>query len=374
MVFWLFAALLTLIAALAVLWPWLRPLGEAPAGTDGDVAVYRDQLAELDRDLARGVLAEGAAAEARAEIARRVIKASGDVAAATAPARSLRFVHLAAILAVPVLGWAFYGVLGAPGMPAQPLAERMSKNPANNTVEELVARAESHLKANPQDVAGWEVIAPIYMRIGRTQEAAEAYRTAIRLSGATADREASLGEALLAIDNGVIGAESRAAFDRALGLDAKNAKARFFLALAAAQAGKLDDAKAQWTALIADADPASPWAGASKEALAQVDRISAGGVPAQDKGPSEADVAAAQDMSAADRTAMIESMVERLDASLKENPGDLDGWKKLVRSYLVMGKADAAKDAIARAGRGLEPARLAELKAFAREAGMTGLE
>lgn len=375
MLFWLFAAFLTLIAALAVLWPWLRQPSSPQAEAAGDLAVYRDQLAELDRDVARGAIAAETATEARAEIARRVLKASAKAGEPVRSARNLRLAGVAAVLAVPLIGWSFYATLGAPGLPAQPLAERMTRNPANNSVEELVARAESHLKANPDDASGWEVIAPIYMRIGRVDDAIKAYETLIRLAGQSADREAALGEALLTRDNGVIGPDSRAAFDRALTLDSKHAKARFFVALAHAQAGKLGEAKAQWTSLIADVDPASPWVGASREALAQVDQIAGGSAPAPvDKGPTQEEVAAANDMSAGDRAAMIDSMVARLDASLKEKPGDLDGWKKLVRAYLVMGKPDAAKDAIVRAEKGLEPGRFAELKTFARDAGMTGLE
>lgn len=370
MMFWLSAAALTLVAALAVLWPWLRPLPDAAAETAGDIEVYRDQLDELERDVARGVLSGEAVAEARAEIARRALKAAGGEAS-NRPQRSLRMIHFAAVLMVPALAWGLYAGLGSPDLPAQPLAERMSRNPAQNSIEELVARAESHLKANPDDAAGWEVIAPIYMRTGRGADAAAAFAKVITLSGATADREANLGEALLARDNGVIGADSRAAFDRALKLDARHSKARFFIALGEAQAGRFDAARSQWTALIADAGPDSPWVGASREALGQIDSLAA--APA-DKGPSAGDIAAANDMSAADRTAMIESMVAKLDASLRDKPDDLEGWKKLVRSYLVMGKADAAREALARAGTGLSPEHFAELKTFARDAGVTGIE
>lgn len=372
MLFWLTAAALTLVAALAVLWPWLRPLGDAPAENAGDLAVYKDQLDELERDVARGALPEDAAAEARAEIARRALKSAGPAATAK-PARSLKLAHLAAVLAVPALAWGIYAPLGAPGLPSQPLAERMSRNPAQNSIDELVARAENHLKANPDDAAGWEVIAPIYMRTGRAAEAVAAYANVIRIAGATAERESNHGEAMLARDNGVMSGESRAAFERAVKLDGKWPKARFFIALADAQEGKLEEAKAGWTALIAETAPESPWVGASRDALAQVAAAATAPAPA-DKGPSAEDVAAANDMSAGDRTAMIETMVARLDASLRDNPGDFEGWKKLVRSYLVMGKGDAARDALTRAEKGLEPGRFAELKNFARDAGMTGLE
>ncbi|TGV94001.1 c-type cytochrome biogenesis protein CcmI, partial [Mesorhizobium sp. M2D.F.Ca.ET.145.01.1.1] len=122
---------------------------------DHDLEVYRDQLAELDRDAARGLIRPAEAAEARAEIARRILrlgnaditgKTSGRAASVTA-----RLVATVAVLAVPLVSWGFYSQIGSPDLPSQPLSERLAKNPADSSVDELVARAEAHLAANPSD-------------------------------------------------------------------------------------------------------------------------------------------------------------------------------------------------------------------------------
>lgn len=370
MVFWLAAASLTIIAALAVLWPWLRAPVRSTERGRADLSVYRDQLAELEREVARGAIPASEAESARAEIGRRVLKAAAADASPAARKGAPRIVHMAAVLAVPFIGWGAYASLGSPGLPSQPLAERLSGDPSRNSVEELIARAEAHLAANPNDIAGWDVVAPIYVRVGRYDAAVGAYETAIRLAGSTDVREAGLGEAIMARDDGAVGPQALEAFNRALSLNPKMAKALFFVALAEAQAGRIDSARSGFQQIVDSTDPASPWVGASRNVLAELSAPAA--MP--DRGPSDADVAASAGMSSQDRTAMIESMVAQLDARLAENPSDAEGWKKLVRSYLVLGKPDEARSALARAAKGLDADRLAELKAFARDAGLTGVD
>jgi cytochrome c-type biogenesis protein CcmH len=370
MLFWLAAALLTMIAALAALWPWLRNVPMSSGRSEADLSVYRDQLAELDRDVARGALPAAEAEEARAEIGRRALKAAAEIDKPEKRSGAPRALHVAAILIVPIAGWAAYADLGSPGLPDQPLVARLQRDPAQNSVEELVARAEAHLKANPADAAGWDVVAPIYMRIGRYDDAVNAFTTVIRLAGSTAAREAGLGEALLARDGGTIGPQSLAAFERALALDPKMPKARFFLAVADAQAGRQDAARTRLKQIVDETDPGSPWAGASRNALAELD---GGPSPGMDGGPSQEDMAAASGMSDQDRKAMIETMVAKLDARLSEDPSDAEGWKKLIRSYLVLGRSDDARSALERAGKGLDADRFSDLKAFARDAGLEGV-
>ena len=110
------------------------------------------------------------------------------------------------------------------------------------TVDELVARAEAHLAANPDDGRGWDVLAPIYARLGRYDEAVTAYRNAIRLDGANGARESGLGEAVAGAAGGMVTAEARAAFSRALKLEPGQPKASFYLASALAQEGKVAEA------------------------------------------------------------------------------------------------------------------------------------
>ena len=201
MLFWSVAALLTVGASLAVLLPLARPRdGERPAEAN-DLEVYRDQLAELDRDAARGLIQPAEAEQARAEIARRILQADGRAREGAPQGRAgrtlPRIAATAAILAVPLVSWGIYAAIGSPGLPSQPLAERLAKNPAESTVDELVARAEAHLAANPSDGRGWDVLAPIYLRLGRYGEAVNAYRATGTRSYWTAPYGDLMGEGLV---------------------------------------------------------------------------------------------------------------------------------------------------------------------------------
>ncbi|PSM18135.1 c-type cytochrome biogenesis protein CcmI [Nitratireductor sp. StC3] len=375
MVFWLFLALLTIAASLAVLLPLARrPQTHVPASAH-DLEVYRDQLAEIERDRQRGLIGESEAEEARAEIGRRMIKleAAGTEGSARA-SRFLPIVAAGAVLGVPLLSWGVYATIGSPDLPAQPLAQRLEKDPRDNTLDELVARAEGHIRANPEDGRGWNVLAPIYLRLNRPEDAVIAYRNAIRLLGSDAARETGLGEALFAEAGGIVTKESAEAFRRALEAGGNdNPKARFYLATAQAQEGRLEEAVAGLTALMGDLPQASPWRGVVGQALARAQAEL--GAPVAG-GPSSDDVAAAAQMNAEDRAAMIETMVASLDERLRDNPADADGWRRLVRSYSVLGRKDDARQALERGLKALGADSEAgqELRDFAGTLGLGAVE
>ncbi len=376
MPFWIAAAFLTLLACLPLLLPLARRNAALSDDAGFDVAVYRDQLAELDRDAARGAISETEAAEARAEIGRRILKASAptEMQAAQKPrgqgfSRVGRLVASAAVLAVPLASWGIYAAIGSPNLPAQPLNARLDKNPAENTIFELVARAERHLEASPEDGRGWEVIAPIYQRIGRYQDAATAYGNAIRLTGSTASRQIGLGEALTAASGGAITAEAKAAFERALALEPRNPKARFLTAAALAHEGSSVEAAAAFRALLDDLPEASPWRPTVAQAVSDLEGR-------QEPGPTAADVEAAGLISDKERADMIGEMVAGLDERLRRNPDDPEGWQRLVRSYAVLNRADDAADALARgvAALGEQSEAAAELRQLAASLGVNGKE
>ncbi len=380
MLFWILAALLTTGACLSVLLPFARRPAQAPHASDHDLEVYKDQLGEVERDFGRGLIGRTEAEEARAEIGRRILRLSGSAAPAD-PAKArdgatARFAAMAAVLAVPLVSWAVYSAVGSPDVPPQPLEARLSGNPAQNTMEELVARAERHLAANPDEGKGWDVLGPIYLRMGRYPEAAKAFAAAIRLEGASAAREAGLGEAIASEAGGIISADAAAAFTRALALEPDYPKARFYLATAKAQEGRLEEAVADWTTLAATSAADSPWRAAAEQAIAEATRRLAGGTttPAGEapSGPSAEDVAAAESMAPADRMAMIETMVAGLDEKLRQNPADREGWQRLIRSYVVLGRKDDALAALKRAGEAF-PAGTEEARAIAALAAELGL-
>ncbi|CCV12595.1 c-type cytochrome biogenesis protein CcmI [Mesorhizobium sp. STM 4661] len=372
MLFWVIAAILTLGASLAVLLPLAGGSKGASAAGDHDLEVYRDQLSELDRDAARGLIQPAEAEEARAEIARRILRLDNAEPAAKAagPSTTTRLVATAAVLAVPLISWGFYGELGSPDLPSQPLSARLAKNPADSSVDELVARAEAHLAANPSDGRGWDVLAPIYLRLQRFSDAVAAYRNAIRLDGDSAARQAGLGEAIANAAGGIVSAEAQDAFEAALKLDPANPKASFYLAMGLAQEGRVPEATAAWQKMLSTLPQDSPWRGAVEQALSEsANKAVAAGQPANE-------VDAASSMSPQDRQAMIEAMVASLDEKLRQDPRNAEGWMQLVRSYVVLGKADQARDALGRGiavfGPDSEEAR--KFTAFAASLGLTATE
>ncbi|RWC51055.1 MAG: c-type cytochrome biogenesis protein CcmI [Mesorhizobium sp.] len=377
MLFWVIAAILTLGASLAVLLPLAGGSKSASSSGDHDLEVYRDQLSELDRDAARGLIQPAEAAEARAEIARRILRIDGLASKMPVGRASVaaRLVATMAVLAVPLVSWGLYVKLGSPDLPSQPLSERLAKNPADSSVDELVARAEAHLAANPSDGRGWDVLAPVYLRMQRFSDAAAAYRNAIRLDGDSAVRQAGLGEAIAGAAGGIISADAQDAFEAALKLDPANAKASFYLAMALAQEGRAKEAAAAWQALLGKLPPESPWRGAVEQALAKSGspEVASGGTT---NGPDASDIDAASSMSPQDREAMINTMVAGLDDKLRQNPRDPEGWMRLVRSYVVLGKADQAREALGRAiavfGADSDEAR--KFTAFAASLGLTATE
>ena len=377
MLFWVIAALLTLGASLAVLLPMAAGSKPGHDGSNHDLEVYRDQLSELDRDVQRGLIQPAQADQARAEIARRILRldtSTGRQAAGNA-GLAPRLVATVAVLAVPLVSWGLYAGLGSPDLPSQPLAERLAKNPADSTLEELVARAESHLAANPSDGRGWDIVAPIYVRMQRYPDAVAAYRNAIRLDGDSAARQAGLGEAIANAAGGVVSIDAQAAFETALKLDPSNVKANFYLALALAQEGSKAEAETRWRAMLATLPPGSTWRGVVEGALSKTGEPPVGTGEAG-PGPSREEMEAAASMTPQDRTAMIETMVAGLDEKLRQNPRDWEGWSKLVRSYLVLGKAGEARDALQRgvAAFGPDTDEAKRLVAFAASLGLAATE
>ncbi len=143
---------------------------------------------------------------------------------------------LALLIGLPLLSIPLYLRMGTPNFPDQPIAGRVAPG-GDAEMAQALQRIELHLASNPNDARGFEVIAPAYMRLGRFQDAAFAYRRVIAISGETAERLSDLGEALIAAQNGIVSAEAKDAFLKAVALDPSFAKARFYIALAAEQDG-----------------------------------------------------------------------------------------------------------------------------------------
>jgi len=364
MTLWFVFALMTAAAIFAVLWP-LSKRGTVRGGSE--VVVYRDQLDEIERDRAAGLIGEAEADAARIEVSRRLLAAVDDRAPIAEAKPSLwrrRMTALAGLLMLPAGATALYLALGSPQLPGEPLAARLKDVHQNDSIAKMISQVEAHLEQSPDDVRGWQVIAPIYMRLGRFDSAVAAQRKLIALQGENADHDADLGEALTAAANGVVTEDAKAAFQRAAKLDADQVKAQFFLGMAAQQDGNKKEAAAIWSALLTKAPPDAPWAQTVREALTQVGAAPPQAVASAAPGPDAAQIADASQMNEADRTEMIRGMVARLADKLKENADDVQGWQRLLRAYVVLGERDKAVNAASDARNALagDPGKLREIE------------
>lgn len=340
MIFWILIAVLTAGVAGLLIAPLMKARAPEATGREDEAAVYRDQLKEIDRDLAQGLIGEKEADYARAEIGRRLLAATDAPQKSLKPAsipRPHKITTLLVILCPPAVGLAGYLMLGSPGMPDQPLAARLA-NPGNN-IELLIAKAERHLAQNPQDGGGWDLLAPIYMRSGRYDDAQQAFRSAMRILGETPQRLGGLGETLVAANQGIVTDEARGFFEKAAQLDPSNMRSRFYVALGLEQAGRKPEALEAFNAIKRDSPPGAAWEALINQHIAANSDNAPGN-------PTAADVAAAKDMSGEDRQAMISGMVASLSERLKAEPNNIEGWLRLVRSYRVLGREQEARDAL----------------------------
>lgn len=380
MLFWVLCAVLTAAVLYAVTRPLSVPAAGSSAGdrdTASDLAVYRDQLKEVEADRARGLLSDVEAEAARVEISRRLLaRAEADGVSAAGGARgqglNARTAFVSAVLLIPALSMALYLAYGSPGLPGQPHAERVAAPADKATIDTLVAKVEERLRAHPEDGQGWDVIAPVYLRQGRFNEAAQAYQRALRLLGETPRRLAGFGEATVFAQNGVVTEQARRAFERLAELEPSRPEPRFWLALAKEQDGNLTGALADFRKLIADAPPDADWRGAVEQRIAKLaQRVGETDQPAG-KGPTAEEIAAAEKLAPGDRAAMVQQMVDGLAERLETNGQDLAGWQRLLRAYAVLGQKDKANDALARARKAFagDDTSLAALDDLARKLGL----
>jgi cytochrome c-type biogenesis protein CcmH len=367
MTLWFVFALMTVAAIFAVLWPLSRGASAQAGGSEA--VVYRDQLAEIERDVAAGLIGVSEAEAARVEIGRHLLAAADGER--DLPARSnlglRRASAIVALIGLPVAAVMFYLALGSPWLGDFPLASRTRAADPNQPLENMVAQVVAHLEKNPTDARGWTVLAPVLARLGRYDDAVGAYRNVITYAGDSAERRSDLGEALAMVAGGVVTAEAKAEFERAVAQDANEPRANYFLGLAAEQDGRKVDAAAIWRAMLAKAPADAPWRPLVQAALT---RVGGPSVPAL----SNEAMAAAKDMSDPDRGAMIRGMVDRLATRLKQNGDDVEGWLRLMRAYMVMGERDKAASALtdARQAVAADAERLRQLNEGAKNLGLDG--
>ena len=372
MILWLVFALMTAAAIFAVLWPLARG-HDVQEGSE--LEVYRDQLDEIERDRGAGLIGAAEADAARVEVSRRLINAA-DAAefrhiAIGSPRWRRRAAAVAGLVLLPVGATVLYLTLGAPQLPGEPLQARLRAIHNDRSIASLVAQVEQHLAQNPDDARGYAVLAPVYLQLGRFQDAVGARRKVLALGGETADRQADLGEALTAAANGIVTAEAKSAFERAVALEVSEPKARFFIGIAAEQDGDGAKAAAIWQDMLKSAPADAPWIATVQRALAEIGvapsappAVAAAPPPAGAPGPNASDVAAASQMSEQDRNTMVRGMVGRLADRLKQNGDDIEGWQRLLRAYVVLNERDKAQATAgdARKAFASDPAKLRQIE------------
>ncbi|SFE95980.1 cytochrome c-type biogenesis protein CcmH [Sulfitobacter brevis] len=346
-----------------------------PARGTSDLGVYRDQLAEVDRDVARGVVPEADAAQVRNEISRRILAA--DEAATLAGGRESRTgrVVLIAFVIVAVFGsLALYARLGQPGYGDLALADRIARaeevrkeRPSQEEVEEsmpafaptalsaqyveLLTKLRDTVAERPDDLQGHKLLAENEANIGNFAAAARAQREVMRIEGAPASAQTmgDYAELLILAAGGYVSPQAETALRAVLALDAEDGRARYFLGLMMAQTGRPDVAFRLWDALLRRGPEDAPWIVPIRAQIMPLARLA--GVdyalppvstsPA--KGPSTDDIAAASEMTPADRQEMIGAMVAGLSDRLATEGGPVEDWARLITSLGVLKDAAQAR-------------------------------
>jgi cytochrome c-type biogenesis protein CcmH len=378
MALWMAFAVLTAAVLAALLHPLLRPTARPAAAADADLAVYRDQLSELETERARGLIPDTEADAARTEIARRVLASADRMAAEdTAPTAShdarVRTVGLGLAMAMPLAALAVYLLVGAPGTPDYPFAARTGTSADTAGLPQLIARVEARLREHPEDGEGWDVIAPVYLTQARYADAADAFTRAIAALGESPRRLAGLAEASILRHDGIVTEIARVSYEKLAKLDPSRPEPRFWLAVAQEQDGRLADAVAAYDALLREAPADASWRAAVTErrdaARARLAPADASRSPVvAERGPTTDDLAASERMTPEARTEFINQMVAGLAERLRKDGADLAGWQRLIRAYMVLGRNTDALGALADARRAFanEPPSLAALDALAK--------
>ena len=355
MILWIAIAALTAAALGALLAPLFR-VSEIRSETESELAIYRDQLEEIDRDVARGVLPEGEAGPARTEIARRLLHANetAERSVVDQPRRK-RGALVFALVLVPVIGLAGYLGLGSPDAGDRPFSSRLTDpadddlfarldaflaQPTSEAIVGLELLIDAALAETPDNGRILEAASLVYLGAQRFQEAISAYDRYIAIAGADGDpggRFAILIGETIVLAEGTVTPAAEAAFQRALTLDPTNPSARISLALAMKERGETDSAAAAFLALLAD-EP-SGGAGWSDFVRAELQDL---GVEA----PPPAEAVDLTEGFTAEQMEMIGDMVDGLAAELAENPEDVAGWAQLIRSYIVLGRETDARLAV----------------------------
>jgi cytochrome c-type biogenesis protein CcmH len=376
--FWAVAICLTAAASVVLIEAMRRgQAGESPA--EADLAVYKDQLAEIERDLQRGTIGTEEAGRLRTEVGRRVLEADRARAAGTKTAtRSGRsMLGILVILSVVPTALSAYWSLGAPGYRDLALAPRLAALDAGIAgrplqAERLAAIGQPRDVAKDADlVAALEKITLVgelrglFRKRMQNGEYLAAIRTQERLitvlgKAAGSGDHANLALALALEADSYVSPEAEAALRQSLTLDMTNEVSRYLVGEMFLQGGRFDQAFTFWRPIAEGGNPAAPWVISIRERIEAVAELAGVRYALPEAEASE------------DTQAMIEGMVAQLSDRLASDGGPVEDWEKLIRSLGVLGRKDQAQ-AIYDEAKGKFAGREAELATLAEVAGEAGL-
>lgn len=392
MLFWIITAALTLIVAASFAATALRARNVAavPAARS-DIDVYRAQLADVERDVARGVLPKAEADRTQLEIKRRILEASRAAKAVIAPHQAPRLAGWIGLIAggALLLGtFGLYARLGAPGYSDQPMQARLDNakalyesRPSQDLAEEaaaatftppqvdprladLVEKLRAAVAQRPDQLEGLQLLAQNEETLGNLRAAWEAQTRVIALKGdaATSNDYLTLADLKIVAAGGFVTREGEEALLKSLELDPQNAPARYYAGMMMAQNGRPDQTFGLWAKLLEEGPETAPWIAPIRASIEELAWLAgepnyvAPGTPAKKgpfedalKGPDADAVAAASEMSDTDRQEMVRGMVGQLADRLKSEGGSPEEWERLISSLGVLGESEAQTAAIASA-------------------------
>lgn len=399
--FWAAATAITLGVGLLLVQALRR--GDSAADEAAALKVYRDQLTEVDRDLARAVLSPAEAERVKIEVSRRLLDADRAISASpVAAGTGSTWASMSLVCTASAAALAGYYWLGAPGYPDLPLSDRYAMSdeayrtrPSQADSEaaapaaqppavqpdaqflELMEKLRAAIVVNPDDQQGLLLLAKNEVRLGNFIAARKAYEHLVELKGttATADDHAGLAQTMIFAAGGRVSPEAEKHLIRALELDPTNGIARYFSGVMFDEIGRPDSTFALWERLLREGPEAAPWIKPIRAMLPGV--AEAAGIkyqpPAVGKGPTAADMSAAREMTPEQRQDMIKGMVGTLETRLNSEGGPVEDWIKLINALAVLGEKDRAKAAYEKAAAAFtsDDTAAGQIEAAASQAGVT---
>ncbi|MGH8699789.1 MAG: c-type cytochrome biogenesis protein CcmI [Burkholderiales bacterium] len=281
--FWVIAVVLAAGALAFVLPPLLGRRRTAPgAAIDAtNVAVHRDQLRELEADLAAGTLGRDQYDEARRELEARLLD---DVRGSGAGSRAATPGRIAAILAgiaIPLVSILLYLAVGTPQALLPQPAAGDSHGITRQQIEGMVERLAARMKENPDDATGWVMLGRSYAVLDRFPEAVAAYANAVKRSPPDAQMLADYADALAMAQGRQLQGEPERIIALALKVDPKNVKALALAGTAAFENKDFKGAIAYWRKILEVVPPDSDMADSIRDSIADAQALAGGAVKAQ---------------------------------------------------------------------------------------------